>query len=107
MEPGDTIIVINVPRANCIMIIQTQEAINGDPKFRQNITEVVDASRRPEPSRPNLIKDVAQKQLYYVLYEIIEKAYTKPHEELELQSSNSHVLELRKAQQQAQWQAQQ
>jgi hypothetical protein len=54
--------------------VQTQPY--GDPVVQENISAVVNALKPTR--RPNLIKDVAQKELYDVLYEIIEKEYTNP-----------------------------
>jgi hypothetical protein len=51
-----------------------------DPIVQPKIAEVVEATQ-PRPSRRNLTKDVAQKKLYGVLYEIIEKEYEESHED--------------------------
>jgi hypothetical protein len=52
-----------------------------DPTVQAHIEAVVEAVRPPRPFRRNLVKDAAQRKLYYVLYEIIEKEYAEPHEE--------------------------
>jgi len=57
-----------------------------DPIARQSITEVVEATRPPPPSRPSLIKNVAQRKLYEVLYHVIEKEYEEPQHEPETEA---------------------
>ncbi len=47
------------------------------PTVQRNIDDVVGALD-PRPFRRNLIKDVAQEELYDVLYEVIEKEYENP-----------------------------
>jgi hypothetical protein len=64
-----------------------------DSIIQQNISAVVQALKPVR--RPDLIKNVAQKQLYYVLYEIIEKAYKEPEHEPETDEGRRKAVEER------------
>jgi hypothetical protein len=64
-----------------------------DENVQQNIVAVVNAVRPPRPFRRGLVKDVAQRRLYDVLYEVIEKEYAEPDEE---PSSDQMTLDARK-----------
>jgi len=47
---------------------------------QKNVDDIVQAIEDPQP---NLLKDVAQRKLYELLYEIIEKEYGEPEHEPE------------------------
>ena len=86
----------NIPQGTPSLLLALLEDVKNDPrpyttdvKTQENITAVVDAIKPPRER--SLTKDVAQKELYEILYSIIEKEYDESKKDPEQDKQNADL----------------